>query len=108
MPETISNFFQRKDLYQNAIGSIVEIDTQEDLTTDVDKVELRVKKPGYTGYDEDVWEAQVADITKIKYITKEYDLDVPGFYYIQAIAYYKNGSIIPLGSERINILKSLL
>lgn len=108
MPETISNYFKKQDFYQNAIGVPIVINLNIDLTTNITKVEFRVRKPSIPEYDDFIWEAQVHENTKIKYLTKEGDLDTAGFYYIQPIVYYNDGSIIPYDMERIAVFPSLL
>lgn len=67
-------------IYKDSIGVQIILDTKEDLTL-ADEVSIKVKKPGGTAVG---WVGAVYQVTKIKYVTEEDDLDLAGDYKLQA------------------------
>lgn len=71
--------------YQNDIGTIIEVDTQSDLT-DAVTLEIKLKKPSGTILTKDAYipVGLTAEDGKIAYATITGDLDELGKYYGQA------------------------
>ena len=86
-------------IYAGTIGADLEIQTSEDLITNVDYVVISVRKPSGAV---DSWTptsitATIPAACGINYRTVAGDLDEPGTYRLQPIVTMTNGDIWPLG-----------
>ena len=79
-------------IYVNTHGIRLSIDTKMDLT-DATKVAIKVKKPDGTEIE---WPG-FKNGQYIEYLIGENDLDIPGYYKIQAYVEKDNGNIVLLG-----------